>query len=214
MGFIPVKDDCRPQRLRPLGEKKVSSVWMGAEKGDNGNCKICNRRNQHELNWDVFGRKLRRRNFDGARESLERRAAQSARERVPIGITRGALEDLCHHERIDRSVAGHRIECPDGITHLPTPGEVREVAANGETVEHNTPNSASPLIESGAAPLPRVTAVVATHATAAHISTLDRSPALSTLRPVSARRLREIAEQVRTAGVPAAVFVSGRRETR
>ena len=57
-------------------------------------------------------------------------------------------------------------------------------------------------------------AVVATHATAAHIYTLDRSPALSTLRPVSARRLREIAEQVRTAGVPAAVFVPGRRETR
>jgi wyosine [tRNA(Phe)-imidazoG37] synthetase (radical SAM superfamily) len=51
-------------------------------------------------------------------------------------------------------------------------------------------------------------AVVATHATGAHIYTLDRSPALSTLRAVSGRRLREIAEQVRSAGVPAAVFVS------
>jgi wyosine [tRNA(Phe)-imidazoG37] synthetase (radical SAM superfamily) len=39
-----------------------------------------------------------------------------------------------------------------------------------------------------------------------HIYTLDRAPALETLRPVSTRRLREIAERVRAAGFPADVF--------
>jgi wyosine [tRNA(Phe)-imidazoG37] synthetase (radical SAM superfamily) len=39
-----------------------------------------------------------------------------------------------------------------------------------------------------------------------HIYTLDRAPALSTLRPVSARRLREIAGHVRRAGMIAEVF--------
>ena len=51
-----------------------------------------------------------------------------------------------------------------------------------------------------------IAAVKATEARRAHIYTLDRSPALSSLRPVSSRRLREIAEQVRAAGIPADVF--------
>jgi wyosine [tRNA(Phe)-imidazoG37] synthetase (radical SAM superfamily) len=45
---------------------------------------------------------------------------------------------------------------------------------------------------------------------AVHLYTLDRAPALPTLRPASARRLREIAEQVRAAGIRAYVFTSGR----
>jgi wyosine [tRNA(Phe)-imidazoG37] synthetase (radical SAM superfamily) len=49
-------------------------------------------------------------------------------------------------------------------------------------------------------------AVKATGARRAHIYTLDRPPALSSLRQVPGRRLREIAEQVRAAGIPADVF--------
>ena len=44
-----------------------------------------------------------------------------------------------------------------------------------------------------------------------HISTVDRQPALSSLRPVSMRQLREIAERVRTAGIPADVFAPSPR---
>jgi wyosine [tRNA(Phe)-imidazoG37] synthetase (radical SAM superfamily) len=43
-------------------------------------------------------------------------------------------------------------------------------------------------------------------ATAVHIYTLDRAPALGALRPVPRRRLREIAEHVRAAGIHAEVF--------
>ncbi len=43
-------------------------------------------------------------------------------------------------------------------------------------------------------------------ATRVHIYTLDRPPALASLRPVPRRRLREIAERVRAAGIPADVF--------
>ena len=39
-----------------------------------------------------------------------------------------------------------------------------------------------------------------------HIYTLDRSPALQTLNKVPRRRLREIAERVRTMQIPVAVF--------
>jgi len=39
-----------------------------------------------------------------------------------------------------------------------------------------------------------------------HIYTLDRSPALESLKPVATRKLREIAERVRAAGIPAEVF--------
>ena len=39
-----------------------------------------------------------------------------------------------------------------------------------------------------------------------HIYTIDRQPALASLRPVSVRQLREIAERVRAAGIPADVF--------
>jgi wyosine [tRNA(Phe)-imidazoG37] synthetase (radical SAM superfamily) len=39
-----------------------------------------------------------------------------------------------------------------------------------------------------------------------HIYTLDRAPALSSLHPVPSCRLREIAEQVHAAGIPAEVF--------
>jgi wyosine [tRNA(Phe)-imidazoG37] synthetase (radical SAM superfamily) len=39
-----------------------------------------------------------------------------------------------------------------------------------------------------------------------HIYTVDRQPALESLRPVSLRQLREIAERVRAAGIPADVF--------
>jgi wyosine [tRNA(Phe)-imidazoG37] synthetase (radical SAM superfamily) len=45
---------------------------------------------------------------------------------------------------------------------------------------------------------------------AVHLYTIDRAPALATLRPASARRLREIAEQVRAAGFRAHVFSSKR----
>jgi wyosine [tRNA(Phe)-imidazoG37] synthetase (radical SAM superfamily) len=43
-----------------------------------------------------------------------------------------------------------------------------------------------------------------------HIYTIDRLPALTSLRPVSARRLRDIAERVRRAGIPAEVFAARR----
>jgi wyosine [tRNA(Phe)-imidazoG37] synthetase (radical SAM superfamily) len=49
-------------------------------------------------------------------------------------------------------------------------------------------------------------------ATRAHIYTIDRSPALGSLRPVAPRRLREIAEQVRALGIPTDVFVPRRRD--
>jgi hypothetical protein len=45
--------------------------------------------------------------------------------------------------------------------------------------------------------------------TAVHVYTLDRGPALTSLRPASPRRLREIAEQVRAAGIPARVYTRG-----
>ena len=41
-----------------------------------------------------------------------------------------------------------------------------------------------------------------------HVYTIDRAPAMENLRPVSARRLREIAERVRAMEIPAAVFAS------
>jgi wyosine [tRNA(Phe)-imidazoG37] synthetase (radical SAM superfamily) len=41
-----------------------------------------------------------------------------------------------------------------------------------------------------------------------HIYTIDRAPALGTLRPVRRRRLREIAERVHHAGIPADVFAT------
>jgi len=43
-----------------------------------------------------------------------------------------------------------------------------------------------------------------------HIYTIDRAPALPALEPVSPRRLREIAERVRAAGIPADVFARPR----
>lgn len=45
---------------------------------------------------------------------------------------------------------------------------------------------------------------------AVHIYTIDRAPASPTLRPVTRRRLREIAEHVRAAGFPADVFATTR----
>ena len=47
-----------------------------------------------------------------------------------------------------------------------------------------------------------------------HIYTLDRRPALDLLEPVPARRLREIAEQVRALGIPAEAFVAGAQSSR
>jgi len=44
-----------------------------------------------------------------------------------------------------------------------------------------------------------------------HIYTIDRSPALGSLRPVKPRRLREIAGQVRALGIHADLFVPRRR---
>ena len=41
---------------------------------------------------------------------------------------------------------------------------------------------------------------------AVHVYTLDRPPAVASLKPLTARRLREIANHVWTAGVPAIVF--------
>lgn len=49
-------------------------------------------------------------------------------------------------------------------------------------------------------------AIAGLRATGVHIYTIDRPPALATLRPVPPRRLREIAEHVRAAGIPAEVF--------
>jgi wyosine [tRNA(Phe)-imidazoG37] synthetase (radical SAM superfamily) len=49
-------------------------------------------------------------------------------------------------------------------------------------------------------------AVRQTGAARVHIDTFDRPPALATLRPVPRKRLREIAEQVHTAGIAAEVF--------
>jgi wyosine [tRNA(Phe)-imidazoG37] synthetase (radical SAM superfamily) len=57
-------------------------------------------------------------------------------------------------------------------------------------------------------------ALCATRATRVHIYTLDRAPALETLRPASRQRLREIAEHVRAAGIPADVFASRSPECR
>ena len=51
-------------------------------------------------------------------------------------------------------------------------------------------------------------------ADAVHIYTIDRPPALSSLRPVPDRRLREIAERVRSAGIPAQVFPARRAPSR
>ena len=53
-----------------------------------------------------------------------------------------------------------------------------------------------------------VEALVLARADRVHIYTLDRPPALSSLRGVPARRLREIAEHARTAGVPARIFAA------
>jgi wyosine [tRNA(Phe)-imidazoG37] synthetase (radical SAM superfamily) len=44
---------------------------------------------------------------------------------------------------------------------------------------------------------------------AVHLYTLRRGPALSSLRPATPRRLREIAEHVRAAGIPSQVYTSG-----
>jgi wyosine [tRNA(Phe)-imidazoG37] synthetase (radical SAM superfamily) len=52
-------------------------------------------------------------------------------------------------------------------------------------------------------------AVERVHPVAVHLYTLDRAPALPSLRPASARRLREIAEHVRAAGIRAQVFTNG-----
>jgi wyosine [tRNA(Phe)-imidazoG37] synthetase (radical SAM superfamily) len=49
-------------------------------------------------------------------------------------------------------------------------------------------------------------ALDAIKAAAVHLYTLDRSPARGTLKPVPRRRLREIAERVRAAGIPATEF--------
>jgi wyosine [tRNA(Phe)-imidazoG37] synthetase (radical SAM superfamily) len=54
-----------------------------------------------------------------------------------------------------------------------------------------------------------LTAVERVRPIAVHIYTLGRGPARASLRPAPARRLREIAEQVRAAGIPAQVFTSG-----
>jgi len=45
-------------------------------------------------------------------------------------------------------------------------------------------------------------------ATRVHLYTIDRAPALASLKPVARRRLREIAEHVRAAGIPADVFAA------
>ena len=51
-----------------------------------------------------------------------------------------------------------------------------------------------------------IDAVERVHATAVHIYTLDRVPAPGSLHKVPRRRLREIAERVRTFHIPATVF--------
>lgn len=49
-------------------------------------------------------------------------------------------------------------------------------------------------------------ALESVRATGVHIYTLDRAPARRSLKPVPRSRLREIAERVRAAGIPAEVF--------
>ncbi len=51
-----------------------------------------------------------------------------------------------------------------------------------------------------------IDAVDAIQPSSVHVYTIDRPPALSQLQRVPARRLREIAERVRAAGIPAHVF--------
>src|SRR5262249_9018800 len=51
-----------------------------------------------------------------------------------------------------------------------------------------------------------LTAIESLKAVGVHIYTIDRPPALDALQPVPRRRLREIAEHVRAAGIPALVF--------
>jgi wyosine [tRNA(Phe)-imidazoG37] synthetase (radical SAM superfamily) len=65
---------------------------------------------------------------------------------------------------------------------------------------HDVDNSTDTAVEEW------VRAIEGVKASAVHIYTLDRAPALATLRAVPRRRLREIAEHVRAAGIPATVF--------
>jgi len=58
-----------------------------------------------------------------------------------------------------------------------------------------------------------VEALQAARADRVHVYTIDRPPASSSLRPVAASRLREIAEHARAAGIPARVFLPGTRTT-
>jgi len=78
------------------------------------------------------------------------------------------------------------------------------VADDAEQIDNSTPGAVSEWVDA----LERVKAA------RVHVYTLDRAPALETLRAVSGRRLREIAEHVRAAGIPCDVFApraSGRR---
>ena len=70
---------------------------------------------------------------------------------------------------------------------------------------HEIDNSTEGAVAEWLAALERVRAV------RVHIYTIDRAPALASLQPVGRRRLREIAEHVRAAGIPADVFAGSSR---
>jgi hypothetical protein len=70
------------------------------------------------------------------------------------------------------------------------------VTQNGGDID----NSSDGAVEDWLKALERVRAV------GVHIYTLDRAPALAALSKVPRRRLREIAERVRTMQIPVAVF--------
>jgi hypothetical protein len=57
-----------------------------------------------------------------------------------------------------------------------------------------------------------VAALDAARADRVHIYTIDRPPAATSLRPVPAARLREIAEHARAAGIPATAFAAASRD--
>ena len=87
----------------------------------------------------------------------------------------------------------------DGLKQLPNI-VVQSMFVTEET--HQIDNSTEGAVHEWLQALEKV------RAAGVHIYTIDRSPALSSLKPVPRRRLREIAERVRSAGIPAEVFTA------
>ncbi len=85
----------------------------------------------------------------------------------------------------------------DGLAQLPSVVVQAMFVTDAEQTVDNTTEGA---VAAWLLALERV------RATGVHIYTLQREPALGTLRPVRPRRLREIAERVRALQIPAQVF--------